>query len=341
MSGPIARIAYMLLLAAAAGSGGQSVPSEDEMRRAIAAHPRDPRPQTEYGIFLMRQNRAGEAIPRFQAALDLDPRSADAVYNLGLALLHNNQAQAALDALDKHPAETADYFALRGIVLNALNREPEAVKPLRRAVALDPNNPDSLYDLAVTLAKTGADAEASALLNQGRRRFPKVAKIHAASGMMLYAAGQNDQAVQAYEEAVRLEPDAADLFAALGDAYDATGKLAKAEGAYARSLRIEPANVECQVKYGRNQIKLQNAGKAEAAFRRALALDAHNADAHFELGKLANASANTAEAISHFEQAVVANPSLKAAWYQLSLSYRRAGQEEKSRAAKEKFQKLP
>ncbi|MCZ2149219.1 MAG: tetratricopeptide repeat protein [Bryobacterales bacterium] len=336
------RLVYTLLLGAAMGLGQeQSVPSERDLRRAVAAHPRDPRPHTEYGILLMRQDRVREAIPQFQAALGLDPRSADAVYNLGLALLHDNQAQAALAALDKHPAETADYYALRGIVLNALNREPEAVQSLRRAVALDPNNPDSLYDLALTLAKAGADAEASALLNQGRRRFPKVAKIHAASGMMLYAAGQNDQAVQAYEQAVQLEPDAADLFAALGDAYDATGNLTKAEGAYLRSLRLEPSNAACQVKYGRNQIKLQNPRKAEAAFQQALAHDGHNADAHFELGKLANASSNTAAAISHFEQAVAANPSLKAAWYQLSLGYHRAGQEEKSRAAKEQFQKLP
>jgi tetratricopeptide (TPR) repeat protein len=338
----MARLVHTLLLAAAIGLGqGQSVPSERELQRAISAHPRDPRPHTEYGIFLMQQERVSEAIPQFKTALDLDPRSPDSVYNLGLALLHNNQAQAALDALDKHPAATADYYALRGIVLNALHREPEAIQPLRRAVALDPNNPDSLYDLALTLAKTGADAEASALLAKGRQRFPKVAKIHAASGMMLYAAGQNDQAVRAYEQAVQLEPGAADLFAALGDAYDATGNLTKAEGAYARSIRIEPSNASYQVKYGRNQIKLQNPRKAETAFRQALVHDAHNADAHFELGKLANSSANPTAAISHFEQAVAANPSLKAAWYQLSLSYHRAGQEEKSRAAKEQFQKLP
>ena len=62
-----------------------------------------------------------------------------------------------------------------------------------------------------------------------------------------------------------------------------------------------------------------------------------DAEAHFELGKLAFAQGDNAAAILHFERAVAAQPSFNAAWYQLSLSYRRNGQEEKSREALENF----
>jgi Flp pilus assembly protein TadD len=58
------------------------------------------------------------------------------------------------------------------------------------------------------------------------------------------------------------------------------------------------------------------------------------------LGKLVAARGDHASAVPYFELAVSAAPSLKEAWYQLSLSYRRLGQEEKSRAALEQFKKL-
>ena len=330
----------LLLAAAFRAVCQQGAPPEQDFLRGIAAHPRDPHTRSDYGIFLQQQGRAAEAIAQFRAALEFDPRSPDAAYNLALALFGEGRAAEALTVFDEHPANTADHFALRGAALNTLQRPADAVPALRRAVALDPGNPDFLYDLALTLLKIDASAEGARLLESGRRRFPRVAKFHAGVGMVAYLNGKNDEAVQAYESAVKLEPNAADFYAALGDVRDATGDLARAGAAYSQALRLDSSVAAYHVKYGRNLAKLQRPREAEAAFLDALARDPANADAHFQLGKLLIARDDHASALSQFEQAVRANPSLKEAWYQLGLGYRREGMQEKALAAMEQFRKL-
>lgn len=318
-----------------------AMPAEQEFVRAIQANPRDPKAHSDYAIFLQQQGRTGESIAHFQSALELDPKSPLASFNLALALLGAERAADALGVLDKHPARTGDWYALRGSVLNTLGRHAEAIADLRRAVALDPSNPDTLYDLVITLLRTEANVEAAKYLDQGRVRFAKVGKIHAAAGALAYATGKNEQAARSYETAVKLEPAAADFHASLGDVYDATGDLAKAEAAYRRSLALDGTAAAVHVKLGKNQLKRQQAADAEAAFRNALGFDPSDAEAHFQMGKIEAARGDHGAAIGHWEKAVATNPSLKEAWYQLSLSYRRSGEPEKAARAAEQFKRLP
>jgi len=282
-----------------------------------------------------------EAVAHFSKELERNPRSADAAYNLSLALLRSGRAGEALAALDRHPAGTADHHALRGAVLNALGRREDAIPPLRRAVSLDPANASTLYDLVVTLLETDNNGEAVALLADARARFPKEAKIHAASGMAAYLTGKNPDAVRHYEAAVKLEPGAADFHASLGDVQSALGDLVRAETAYAMAVRLDATEPEFQVKRGRNLVKLDRTKEAEAAFAAALRLDPDNAEAHFQTGKLSAARADHAAALKHLEKAVAGNPRLKEAWYQLSLAYRRAGRADQAKDAAERFRLLP
>lgn len=315
-------------------------PSGTEIERALAADPRNPEIHSAYAIFLQQQGRAAAAITHFRKAVELAPRSRDFSYNLALALLHENQAAEALSVLDKHSFPVADHLALRGAILSVLGRFPQAIEALRRSVALDPANPDSLYDLALTLIRTGNSTEGAALLNRGRQRFPRIAKFHAAAGAVAYDNGRNEEAVRAYQAAVTIEPGAADLQASLGDIYDATGDLARAQAAYAKAIRLDPSTASYHLKQGRNFVKLQRPADAQAAFLKAIAIEATLADAHFQLGKIAASRSDHPAAIPHFERAVAADPSLKEAWYQLSLSYRRAGDTAKAAAALERFKKL-
>ncbi len=328
------RLAIVALLAV--GIAG-AAPSEQDLLRAIAAHPGDPGPHTEYAIHLQSRGRAVEAVAHFRTAYDLAPGAPAAVYNLALGLLAAERPVDALALLDKHPASRPDEHALRGSVLNALGRPRDAAQSLRRAVALDPNDADTVYDLALTLLRIDSGTEALALLDKARARFPGAAKIHAASGAAAYAAGKNDAAVRAYETAVKLEPGAADFHLSLGDVYVATGDFARAESAYARSLRLEPEAAPAWVKRGKNLLKLQRPQEARQAFERALRIEPANAEALFETGKLEAAGGDHAAAIAHWERAVRAAPGMKEAWYQLSIAYRRSGDDEKSKAAAERY----
>jgi tetratricopeptide (TPR) repeat protein len=313
--------------------------SDSDLARAVLARPRDSRLQNAYGIALQQQGRLEESVMYFRKALELNPKYMDAANNLALALLTANRPGEALEALEKYSFATADYYALKGTTLNLLGRPVDAIPALRRAYELAPTNPDFAYDLIVVLLKAERSDEAGRVLAQARRQFPNSAKIHAASGMHAYLKGSNAEAAREYEAATKLEPAAADLWAALGDVDAATDRFAKAESAYSRSIELDPKSSEYLVKAGRNLLKLQRTAEAESYFRKALVIDAQDAEAQFELGKLVAARGDDPSAITHFERALAAKPSLNAAWYQLSLSYRRNGQETKSREAMERFRK--
>src|ERR1043166_2985950 len=90
-------------LAVCAALGAQT--TESSLARSVAAQPRDPRLHNDYGIELQRSGRASDAAAHFRAALELDPRYADAAYNLALSMLNDQRAGEALAVLDKHPAE--------------------------------------------------------------------------------------------------------------------------------------------------------------------------------------------------------------------------------------------
>lgn len=329
------------LLCAALARALAAQPAEQPLRQAATARPNDAAARSRYGIFLQQQGRPAEALTHLRAAVELSPKSPEYNYNLALALLHAEQPVEALTVLDRGTFAGADHLALRGNVLNALGRADEAATALRRAVALDAANPDTLYDLALTLLKLDAGPEALPLLEQGRRRFPRIAKIHAACGMVAYQLGKDAEAVRAYETAVKLEPGAADLYAALGDVRDSTGNLSAAEAAYRTSLRLDATAAGVHVKLGRNLAKLQRPAEAEAAFVQAVKLEPANADARFELGKLALVRGDHARAVDHLRQAVASAPGLKGAWYQLGIAYQRTGDEHQSRAAMEQFRRLP
>src|SRR3954454_16203172 len=322
--------AFLVLLSGVAlfaGGSQQQSARDADLAAALKAKPRDARLQNAYGIALQQQGKLEESLTHFRIALQVDPKYGDAAHNLALALLTVNRPAEALDTLNKYPVETAEHYALKGTTLNALDRPGDAIPALRRAYELAPNNEDYAYNLTIVLLKAERSDEAAAVLKQARKQFPGSAKIHAASGMLAYLKGGNAEAAKEYEAATRLEPGAADLWASLGDVYAATDSFSKAENAYSRSIKLDPNSAEYRVKAGRNLIKLQRAQDAESAFRNAVAIDPHEADAQFELGKLAAARGDDGAAIKHFEDALASKPSLNAAWYQLSLSYRRYGQQ--------------
>lgn len=330
--------AFLLLLSGMALLG-QQAPVDSDLARAVRSRPNDSRLQNAYGIALQKQGMLEESVTYFRKALQLDPKYADAANNLALALLTTSRPAEALETLEKHPFATAEYYSLRGTTLNVLGRPEDAIPALRRACELAPRSADFAYDLIVVLLKAERSDQAGGLLAQARKKFPESAKIHAASGMFAYLKGNNTEAAKEYEAATKLEPGAADLWGALGDVYAATDSFAKAETAYSQSIQLDPKSPEYLVKAGRNLFKLQRTAEAESNFRKALAIDAQDPDAHFELGKLAAARGDDVSAITHFERALVTKPSLNAAWYQLSLCYRRNGQETKSREAMERFRK--
>ncbi len=92
------------------------------------------------------------------------------------------------------------------------------------------------------------------------------------------------EAVEAYNEAIRLKPDYADAYVNLGVAYYRLERYLEAVNAYAQAIRIRPVNLSAYNKLGATYIILGDYPKALDAFKQSVKIDPKNSETHFNLG---------------------------------------------------------
>ena len=105
---------------------------------------------SDLGFVLTRQGLTHEAVPMYRKALEMEPGSASAHFNLAAALAGSGELADAeshfRSAIDIEPSSRS-YTAL-GITLVKQGRSEEGMASLREAVELDPSNEEASVLLA-------------------------------------------------------------------------------------------------------------------------------------------------------------------------------------------------
>jgi len=201
------------------------------------------------GVIKLQGGKAGAACAHFEQALKLDPASAPAMSNLGMALAALNRDQEALSILDKAVAlmpGSLEAISNRGNVLMKLNRPVEALAAFDAAVALAPGFP-------------GARAN---------------------RGNALAALGRFEEALAQYDAVLAVLPTHAETYLNRGSALMGLSRAAEAITAYDRAIVLRPDYVKAHIGRGSARQALNQQHEALADFERAIALDKSNADAH-------------------------------------------------------------
>ncbi len=124
----------------------------------IERHPSDAALHDDAALLYLELGRYDQAIAHFRISLALNPRSAQAHYNLGTALTLarklGDAAAAYRAALQIDPAYANAHNNL-GNVLLAEGRNDEAIRELREVVRLQPDSPGGLKNLAAAYAIDG------------------------------------------------------------------------------------------------------------------------------------------------------------------------------------------
>lgn len=102
-----------------------------------------------FANLLDREKRHKEALPHRQLAVKLEPApwSHD---GLGLTLYHLGRYEEALKIFEKFAPKSPDYALIWnhwGMVLYQLRRDKEALEKMKRAVQIDPTDPDFRRDV--------------------------------------------------------------------------------------------------------------------------------------------------------------------------------------------------
>ena len=153
------------------------------------------------------QNRFPEAISEFNRALKLDKTLWGSCLFLGMDYYKTNQFALAIQPLEKSislnakMAEPEARYWL-GATYSALNRQEDAVRELRRDLALRPKDVDVLYNLV-----RAYDQSAAGVFERLGRIEPHSAAVSILQAERLMEENRTDLARLECRKAVRLRPD--------------------------------------------------------------------------------------------------------------------------------------
>ena len=203
-------------------------------------------------------------------------------------------------------------FAL-GIGLGVLtadrNRDYRSLLALSAdTVAKQPGNAFAHSNLGVVLFSLGRVPEAIEHYEQAVRLKPEYAVAHDNLGSALLRIGRGPEAIGQFQEAIRLKSDFEEAHHNLGTAFVSLGRWPEAIVQFEAALRLDPGNAETHNNFGNVLFRLGRVPEAVDHYREALRLDPGYVEAYNDLGNALSAEGKVTEAIACFETALRLNP---------------------------------
>lgn len=304
------------------------------------------------GIGFAQCHDLAKSIPVLERALQSDPGSTAALYNLALAHYENHDFETSLKILDSLPGhqqeETADVLYLRGKILQALGDRPASGKAdlnsaamLSRACRLSPRE-DYCAQAALELIHHDESGQATSLIEGV---IPKVAPsvpLLSALGLARFLLGRYSQAIDSYSKAIKLDPSLAAPREGLGFLLYMTGDLTQARSVVEKGL--SNSGSEFYLRYLRALILYrQSPDLREEALNSVSASIKQNpafAPAYFLRGKIRANQNDPVAALQDFQAAVRIDPMYPLPYYRMARIYSQQGRTFEAAAAARQFSLL-
>jgi tetratricopeptide (TPR) repeat protein len=184
----------------------------------------------------------------------------------------------------------------------------KSIRLIGEALALNPDDPDTLNSLADSYIGQGEIQPASHCYQRVAELLPQSAEAHHRLGKTQERLGDWEAARASYRRALALQPDSPDLHASLGRLQSKQGAFGEAVESYRRALALDPNRHEILTQLGNALTDLGNYGAAAEAHRRALALQPDSAHAVFGLGYFFERKGDLASAADSYRNALKLDP---------------------------------
>ena len=163
----------------------------------------------DLGLACLDTGQAADAVAVLRRAVALKPRYTDAHFRLGLALERLGDEAGAILAYDRTtellPSHTEAWFRAGALVF-AMGHREEAAGCFRRAAATGPKTRFGRLGQARALLAVDRDADAERVLRQALALDPGNAMAHDLLGNLLAEAGRFDEARTNFERAIAASP---------------------------------------------------------------------------------------------------------------------------------------
>ncbi|MFL5311909.1 MAG: tetratricopeptide repeat protein [Myxococcales bacterium] len=262
----------------------------------------------EYGSLLRRIGDAQGALSALQRAVQLDSKDPRFRSRLGALLVERKEYEKAETELRQARLGNDRYGETWFNLARALagqGRLGEAMDTIRRAVEIEPENPEYLYFLGLVYEQGQQVQDAVESFQKSIAKNPKNADAYEHLGQNLNVQNRFLEAVSAFKKAAELDRSRARLWAQIADSQQQAGDLDGAIGSYQKSLAQDPNQPGVWSRLG---IAYKDRGctgcknRAIEALKHAEVVDPKDWVAHHELGYLYKDDGRRAEAIAQFRK---------------------------------------
>lgn len=240
-----------------------------------------------------------EAAIQFRNAIQIDPRFAEAHYQLSRA-----------------------YLGLKN---------PEAAyRELMETVTLAPQNSEAQLQLATLLIGARQYNQAQATAKKILNIDPANVRAHEILGEIYTLARDFPNAVLELAKAIELDPHRITDYAALGAVYLAAGKPADAEATYKKALEVDPKSAQAHVALGEFYVSQHRVADAEVQLLEAGQLDPHGVQSRLFLARIYTETGRLNEAGKLYAQLKIIAADDPTAYQALGLFFLSTGQKQKA-----------
>ncbi len=194
----------------------------------------------------LKSNDYDGAERQARKALELNPKNADALYYLGLAMFGRKQYDEAIEHMSEaaktKPGESEIRTQL-GVVCIAKGQLDRAVGHLQKSLQIAPNDPEAYFNLGVAMYRRGDKAQAMRNWQRTVQLKPNDYEAHYNLALVLDEQGSVDQAIEHYRRTVELMPDHSLAQGGLGVALCVTGVFQEGVQHLSKAVDLDPNNV--------------------------------------------------------------------------------------------------
>lgn len=338
-SAPPPEVDSLMRQGAAAMQAGRAGEAETAYRKVTNEAPDFAPGWLDLGLAQLRSGNLPPAIESIRHSLQLDPAAHGAHLFLGIAEYQTNhipEAVADLEHATQEDAGNPQAFLWLGIVELNTDHPDQAVGPLDRAAELAPTDVGILdYRVQAHMAVARESYTRIYQLDPGSWR------LHRLNAQIDAQAQQHTQAIDEYQQAIRIAPKQADLYEGLGWEYRATGQLSLAEKAFDEQLRLTPGNPIAMYNRASAQVDAGQGAEAIPLLEQVVKLYGRPTVADYYLARAYAAAGKNEQAAAEYEKATtLEGETAQRSWYGLGQVYKELGKTAQARAAVEKFQQL-
>ncbi|HEY2382181.1 MAG TPA: tetratricopeptide repeat protein [Terriglobia bacterium] len=183
--------------------------AEQQLTALEKAQPQNSDVIRERALFEASRGRGADAQKNLEHALELQPASLEYLRELTALDVENKQVDKAIQRINAiaDNDKGAPHYELLGSLYLLAGKSRDAEDAYKKAIEKDPSRIGPDFSLFKMYAKTGRAADSIKVLDDVLKKHPTASAAYILKAIVYEAQGQRDQAVQGYNEALKVQPD--------------------------------------------------------------------------------------------------------------------------------------